>query len=72
MVAPNGRLRAYRKSAIEANRKELSEAEAGDRNNTLNKCAFALGQLEPAGIIGEAEARAVLSEAASACGLGAT
>jgi hypothetical protein len=71
VVAPNGRLRAYRKSAIEANRKKLADCDPGDRNNTLNRCAFALGQLEPAGIIGETEAWAVLSEAASACGLGA-
>ncbi len=48
-------------------------AESGNtgvgRNNTLNKTAYALGQLAPMGITVEAECRALLYEAASKCGM---
>ena len=70
-VIPTGKMRAFRKAALERNAKELAgsgETGAG-RNNTLNKCAYALGQLAPAGITNEAECREVLYEAASKCGM---
>jgi putative DNA primase/helicase len=68
-VIPTGRIRAYRKAALERNARELAEAPSGDRNNTLNRCAFALGQLAPAGITNEDECREVLYEAAARCGM---
>ena len=69
MVVPAGRLRAYGKAAIERNRAKLASEKGGNRNNTLNDCAFALGQLAPAGITNEDECREVLYEAARACGM---
>jgi len=68
-VAPAGRRRAYGKQVIAARSTELREAAPGARNDTLNACAFALGQLAPAGIVDEESAWQALAEAASACGL---
>ena len=73
-VVPTGRLRAYGKAAMARNALELAGCPpgggaAGGRNNTLNKCAFALGQLAPVGITNEAECRELLYEAASKCGM---
>jgi putative DNA primase/helicase len=68
-VVPTGKIRAYRTAAIERNKEKLASAGQGDRNNTLNDCAFALGQLAPAGITDEDECREVLYEAAAACGM---
>jgi putative DNA primase/helicase len=69
-VAPNGVMRAYGTAAVKAQAFMLREAPQGERNNTLNRAAFALGQLAPAGIVIEGDAWAALSEAAAACGLG--
>ena len=68
-VIPTGRLRAYGKNAMARNAATLASAADGDRNNTLNRCAFALGQLAPAGITNEDECRALLYEAAAPCGM---
>lgn len=68
-VVPTGIRRAYGQAAIRAQAQIMREAPAGDRNNTLNRTAFALGQLAPAAIVTEAEAWAALSDAASAAGL---
>jgi putative DNA primase/helicase len=70
-VIPTGRMRAYRKSAMERNARELAESgnTGAGRNNTLNKTAYALGQLAPRGITNEDECREVLYEAASKCGM---
>ena len=69
VVAPAGRLRAYAKAAIARNRAKLASEKGGNRNNCLNDCAFALGQLAPAGITNEDQCREVLYEAAQACGM---
>ena len=70
-VIPTGRMRAYRKAAMDRNYQEL--ATSGNtglgRNNTLVRCAFALGQLAPPGITNEDECRELLYEAARACGM---
>ena len=73
-VIPTGKMRAYRKAALDRNAAELascppSAGAAGGRNNTLNKCAYALGQLAPGGITNEDESREVLYEAARACAM---
>ena len=68
-VAPTGIRRAYAKAVIQARARELRETPEGKRNDTLNRCSFALGQLCPDGIIDEETAWTVLAEAASACGL---
>lgn len=70
-VIPTGRMRVYRRAAMERNAAELAESgnTGAGRNNTLNKTAYALGQLAPMGITVEAECRALLYEAASKCGM---
>ena len=73
-VIPTGRLRAYGKAAMARNAALLASCPPGGgpdggRNNTLNKCAFVLGQLAQEGITNEDECRALLYEAASACGM---
>jgi len=73
-VIPTGRLRAYGKAAMARNAALLASCPEGGgpkggRNNTLNTCAFVLGQLAAEGITNEDECRALLYEAASACGM---
>ena len=70
-VIPTGRLRSYGKAAMERNARELATSgQTGEgRNNTLNRCSFALGQLAAEGITNEDECRALLYEAARACGM---
>jgi putative DNA primase/helicase len=68
-AVPNPKMRAYRKAALERNARELAGAPGGERNNTLNKCAYALGQLAAYGITAEDECREVLYAAAEACGM---
>ena len=68
-VIPTGRLRTYGRAAMARNAAELADAADGDRNNTLNRCAFALGQLAAEGITNEDECRALLYEAAGKCGM---
>jgi hypothetical protein len=48
---------------------ELLEAEEGTRNATLNKSAFAMGQLVGAGMLDEQDATAVLEDAGQRIGL---
>lgn len=69
-AAPTGIRLAYAKAAVAANAEDLREAPQGRRNETLNRCAFALGQLAPDAIVDEQTAWMALSEAARACGLG--
>jgi putative DNA primase/helicase len=66
---PTRKIRAYRKAALERNAQKLAGAPGGERNNTLNDCAYALGQLAPPGITSEDESREVLYAAAEACGM---
>ena len=68
-AVPTGRIGAYRRRAMARNKEELATCAEGDRNNTLNHCAWNLGQLAPAGITSEDECRAMLYEAASVCGM---
>ena len=71
-VVPTGRIRAYRQAALERNAQRLASEAGGNRNNCLNDCAFALGQLAPPGITIEDECREVLYEAAARCGMSFT
>jgi hypothetical protein len=48
---------------------ELLETEEGTRNATLNKSAFAMGQLVGAGVLDEQDAAAVLEDAGQRIGL---
>ena len=70
-VVPTGRMRAYRKAAMDRNYEKLatSGSTGAGRNNTLNSCAYALGQLAPPGITNEDECRELLYEAARDCGM---
>ena len=68
-MIPTGKIRAYRQAALKRNAQKLAEAPGGERNNTLNDCAFALGQLAPLGITSEDECREVLYAAADQCGM---
>src|SRR5262249_10734407 len=47
----------------------VAGAPRGQRNHTLNRAAFSLGQLVATGVLQEAEVRLRLREAASTCGL---
>lgn len=47
----------------------VAAAAEGSRNDRLNRAAFALGTFVGAGALGADEARGVLLEAASRCGL---
>jgi putative DNA primase/helicase len=68
-VAPNGQTRAYAERALESECLTMRSAESGSRNETLNNCAFSLGQLGGAGILSEDAAFAGLRDAAMAAGL---
>ena len=50
-VQPNGTLSAYARKALELEVLNVQLAHEGERNNTLNKAAFALGQLVGAGLL---------------------
>lgn len=49
---------------------ELAQCPPGNRNNAANRAGFAVARLCAGGQISEADGRAALLEAASACGLG--
>ncbi len=63
------RRRAYAAAALDNMVANLVATTKGDRNNTLNKCAFAAGQLIGAGAIEEREVVAALLPAARSIGL---
>ena len=65
----NGQIRAYAERAIESESLRMRTAPQGQRNDTLNQCAFSLGQLGGASILDEAQAFGALREAAMAAGL---
>lgn len=48
----------------------LTEAVPGERNDTLNRCAFVLGKYVPKGLLDEEEVRSRLMDAAKEIGLG--
>lgn len=59
----------YGKAALNRETARVAFAPEGQRNDTLNRAAFALGQLVAGGEIAETEAQARLLEAATLCGL---
>lgn len=63
------RVEAYVQSAVKSELEKARVASEGQRNDTLNKAAFALGQFVAAGELDEAAARASLADAADSVGL---
>ena len=63
------RARRYAEAALESEVKELESTPTGNRNEQLNKSAFALGQFVAAGVLSEAEVVRALSNAAMYAGL---
>lgn len=61
---------SYVAAALRQECQAVAQAVTGDRNNQLNRSAFALGQLVGAGALAEAEAEGALLSAAEAVGLG--
>ncbi len=60
---------AYADRALENELGRLARTAAGQRNDQLNRSAFALGQLVAAGALSEAEVRQTLSNVAASLGL---
>jgi hypothetical protein len=60
----------YAKAALEKEANHVRTASEGERNNTLNKAAFSIGQLVGGGELERSEAERILVEAAVAAGLG--
>lgn len=60
---------AYATAALDAEEHAMSEAREGERNATLNRCAFALGQLVAGGVLEESTVEARLTAAARSVGL---
>lgn len=67
-----GAARRYAEAAVKAEADTMRDAAEGERNDTLNQCAFSLGTLGGAGLLDEATAFAALREAALAAGLSET
>ena len=68
-AAGTGYARRYAEKAVLGEAETMREAEPGTRNDTLNRCAFALGTLGGAGLVTEDVAWQALHEAARAAGL---
>jgi putative DNA primase/helicase len=66
------KIRRYALAALEREAGELANAAPGSRGWTMNKSAFAIGQLVGAGALSHDEAYAQLHAAACSCGLVAT
>jgi hypothetical protein len=66
---PDGRGR-YGAAALARESELVRDAQPGSRNRTLNRAAFALGQLVAGGAIGRAAVESALLDAAQECGLG--
>ncbi|GAA4550263.1 bifunctional DNA primase/polymerase [Pseudonocardia xishanensis] len=67
-----GRRSQYAAAALRGEIDRVLAASRGSRNATLNKAAFALGQLVAAGLIPDGLARSALAEASTAVGLSAS
>lgn len=65
----NGQTRAYAEAALKAESERMRTAPQGERNDTLNQCAFSLGTLGGAGILSEEQAWSALLDAGLAAGL---
>lgn len=68
-VLPSPLINAYVREALRGNAAAVREAPKGDRNNSLNKAAWRLGQFGAHGLISEDEAWTALQDAAIAAGL---
>lgn len=68
-VLPSPVINSYVQAALAGNAKAVRDAPKGDRNNSLNKAAWRLGQFGAHGLISEDEAWAALQDAAIAAGL---
>ncbi len=66
------RIESYAKAALDAELDNVHASIEGNRNDTLNKSAFALGQLVGAGALDQHHVRGELLAAAVAVGLGET
>ncbi len=60
----------YAQAALASEARRVATAPVGRRNDTLNRAAFALGQLATAGLLPVALIHAELTRAAHTCGLG--
>jgi hypothetical protein len=60
---------AYAESALKAECRNVERAADGERNNTLNRAAFALAQLAAGGHLDHGRAVSALTQAAKSCGL---
>jgi putative DNA primase/helicase len=69
-VAYRKRAEAYANAALTRELDRLKKAPLHQRNNTLNACAFNLGQFLPHGLFNETRIAAELTAAASGIGLG--
>lgn len=67
-----GRRSQYAAAALRGEIERVLPASRGSRNASLNKAAFALGQLVAAGLLPDALARSALAEASAAIGLPAS
>lgn len=68
-VPRSERNRAYGEAALDAENRRLASAPDHQRNNTVNRCAFRLGQLIGAGYLGESEVVGRLTQTALEIGL---
>jgi hypothetical protein len=59
----------YAEAAFDAEVRRVRDAPAGTRNHSLNRAAFALGQLIAAGLLDESSVVLALTDAAAAAGL---
>lgn len=64
-----GETTKYGQKAIDLECQRVAHAGSGERNNTLNRAAFCLGQLVGGGEIVRSEAVSALKSAAKSCGL---
>jgi hypothetical protein len=60
----------YAAAALHRERQRVAAAQAGDRNSSLNRAAFSLGQLVAVGVLDEHTVVDQLATAAGRCGLG--
>ncbi|SDH19493.1 bifunctional DNA primase/polymerase [Pseudonocardia oroxyli] len=67
-----GRRSQYAAAALRGEIERVLAASRGSRNASLNRAAFALGQLVAAGLLPDALARSALAEASAAIGLSAS
>lgn len=67
--APGNGREAYGKAALEGEVAKLRAASVGERNNTLNEAAFALGQLVGGGVLTESDVTDELERVALQIGL---